>query len=56
VDEENIKAWFRAGVACIGMGSQLISKKLVADKDYRSIAENVAKVLRIIKEARQDII
>lgn len=50
VDEENIKAWFRAGVACIGMGSQLISKKLVADKDYRSIAENVAKVLRITRQ------
>ena len=39
VDEENIKAWFKSGVCCIGMGSQLVSKKLVEEKDYNSISE-----------------
>jgi 2-dehydro-3-deoxyphosphogluconate aldolase/(4S)-4-hydroxy-2-oxoglutarate aldolase len=56
VDEENIKSWFKAGVACIGMGSQLISKKAMDEKDYKSITENTAKALSIIKEVRGDII
>jgi 2-keto-3-deoxy-6-phosphogluconate aldolase len=38
------------------MGSQLISKKLVADKDYKSITENVIETLKIVKEAKQEII
>jgi len=52
VDEENIKAWFKAGVACIGMGSQLVSKKAMAEKDYKSIEENAAKALEIIRKVR----
>ena len=56
VDEENIKAWFKAGVACIGMGSQLVSKKAMADKDYKSIKENAAKALEIIKKVRSNTV
>jgi 2-dehydro-3-deoxyphosphogluconate aldolase/(4S)-4-hydroxy-2-oxoglutarate aldolase len=52
VDEENIKAWFKAGVACIGMGSQLVSKKAMAEKDYKLIEENAAKALEIIRKVR----
>lgn len=52
VDEENIKAWFKSGVSCIGMGSQLISKKLVEEKNYDSIADLTCKALEIIKNVR----
>jgi 2-dehydro-3-deoxyphosphogluconate aldolase/(4S)-4-hydroxy-2-oxoglutarate aldolase len=52
VDEENIKAWFKSGVSCIGMGSHLVSKKLVEEKDYNSITDLTAKALDIIKKAR----
>ena len=36
--EENIKAWFGAGVYCVGMGSKLFPKDKIAaaDWDYRS--------------------
>lgn len=54
VDEENIKAWFKAGVACIGMGSQLVSKKAIEDKDYKLIENNTRKVLEIIKKIRNE--
>ena len=53
VDEENIKAWFKSGVSCIGMGSQLVSKKLVQEKDYESITQLTTKALEIIKNVRE---
>ncbi|MCX6384536.1 MAG: bifunctional 4-hydroxy-2-oxoglutarate aldolase/2-dehydro-3-deoxy-phosphogluconate aldolase [Actinobacteria bacterium] len=53
VDEENIKAWFKAGVACVGMGSQLVSKKAMADKNYSLITELTIKALGIIKSVRE---
>src|SRR5450830_1304757 len=51
-DEENIKAWFKSGVSCIGMGSQLVSKKSVTEKDYSLITDCTKKVLDLIKTLR----
>ncbi|MBM3708942.1 MAG: bifunctional 4-hydroxy-2-oxoglutarate aldolase/2-dehydro-3-deoxy-phosphogluconate aldolase [Actinobacteria bacterium] len=52
VDEENIKAWFKAGVMAVGMGSQLISKKLMQEKNYNAITELTVKALNIIKNTK----
>ncbi len=54
VNEENIKSWFEAGVVCIGMGSQLVSSKLVQEKDYKSITELTEKALGIIKKVKKN--
>ena len=35
--EENLEAWFDAGVTCVGMGSQLISKEILANKDFEGL-------------------
>ncbi|MBN1421504.1 MAG: bifunctional 4-hydroxy-2-oxoglutarate aldolase/2-dehydro-3-deoxy-phosphogluconate aldolase [Planctomycetes bacterium] len=51
---ESIRAWIRAGVACLGMGSNLIAKDLVAKKDYAAITEKVRQVLAWIREARDE--
>lgn len=51
--EESIKGWFAAGVACVGMGSKLITKDLVAAGDFDAISKKVAQVLAWIKEARK---
>ena len=51
-DEENIKAWFKSGVSCIGMGSQLVSKKFVFEKNYSLITDSTKKVLDLIKSLR----
>lgn len=48
--EESIKAWFQAGVACVGMGSKLIRKDLVAAGDYAAIAATVERVLAWIQQ------
>lgn len=47
-DEENLKAWFEAGVTCVGMGSKLFSKEVIAQKDYFLIMQKCQEVLKII--------
>ncbi len=50
--EENLKAWFDAGVTCVGMGSKLISKEIIANKDYKKLQQDVKNALEIIKSVR----
>ena len=50
--EENLTAWFKAGVACVGMGSKLFPKETVAAGDWKAIAEKCRYSLDIIKRAR----
>lgn len=49
---ENISGWFKAGVSAVGMGSKLISKQLMADKDYATIESETIKVLSLIHSIR----
>jgi 2-dehydro-3-deoxyphosphogluconate aldolase / (4S)-4-hydroxy-2-oxoglutarate aldolase len=46
---ENIEGWFKAGVCAVGMGSKLISKKLMEAKDYATMETETMKVLELIK-------
>jgi 2-dehydro-3-deoxyphosphogluconate aldolase/(4S)-4-hydroxy-2-oxoglutarate aldolase len=50
--EENLKSWFNAGVTCVGMGSQLISKEILSSKNYTKLTEDVKMALEIIKKVR----
>ena len=50
--EENLKGWFDAGVTCVGMGSKLITKDIIASEDFAKLEMNVRKVLAIIKPLR----
>jgi 2-dehydro-3-deoxyphosphogluconate aldolase/(4S)-4-hydroxy-2-oxoglutarate aldolase len=52
---ENIEAWFRAGVACVGIGSSLITKELVAAGDFDGIADKVVQLLGWIREVRAEM-
>lgn len=51
-DQENVSAWIKAGVACLGMGSKLISARVVGAGDYAAITATVRQVLEWIQEAR----
>ena len=39
--EESLKVWFEAGVHCVGIGSKLIDKTIIANKDYSALEERV---------------
>ena len=49
---ESLSAWFGAGIACAGMGSKLITKELVAKRDYEGIRANVIQTLDLIESIR----
>lgn len=49
---ESIEAWFKAGVACVGVGSNLISKALIETGDFAAITRKTASILTWINETR----
>ncbi len=50
--EKNLKSWFDAGVTCVGMGSKLISKEVLANGDFKSLENNVRNALNIISKLK----
>lgn len=52
-EEDNLRGWFDAGVTCVGMGSQLISKEVLANQDYQGLKIKVAETLALIQKIRK---
>ena len=50
--EASLRAWFDAGVSCVGMGSNLITKELLAAHDYAGITAKVKDRLALIAKIR----
>lgn len=48
----NLKAWFDAGVTCVGLGSQLISKKILTNGDFDGLENTVRATLESIIKLR----
>lgn len=51
-EQESITAWIRAGAACLGMGSKLISVRQLATGDYAGITSSIRQILDWIQTAR----
>ena len=51
-DRENIAAWFKAGVYCVGMGSKLFPKDKVASGDWQYITDKCREALGYVQAAR----
>ncbi len=51
--KESIESWFNAGVCAVGMGSKLISKQLMADRNYIEIENKAKEVLQIIQSIKK---
>lgn len=52
--EENLKAWFNAGVTCVGMGSNLFPSEVMNNNNWSEITTLVAKTLSIISKIKND--
>lgn len=50
--EKNITDWFNAGVTCIGMGSNLFPKEVIADKDWGKITQTCKDVFSMIRKVK----
>ncbi len=53
-EEANLRAWFDAGVTCVGMGSKLISKDVLEQKDFEGLQKKVTNTLKLIEKIRRE--
>ena len=53
--KENLRAWLKAGAVCVGMGSQLISKKIIDTKNYLALTEQIKQTYLIIDAIKQEM-
>lgn len=47
--EENLSKWFNAGAMCVGMGSQLFTRQILASHDWDELTRTIQKALAIVK-------
>jgi 2-dehydro-3-deoxyphosphogluconate aldolase / (4S)-4-hydroxy-2-oxoglutarate aldolase len=52
LDKDNMAGWFKAGVCAVGMGSKLVSKNLLEQKDYAKIEGLTRQAMEIVKAVR----
>jgi len=50
--EENLLEWFNAGVHCVGMGSQLFDKKMIANGSFDELTDQLSKTISLIQNIR----
>lgn len=50
--EDNLRQWFDAGVTCVGIGSELISKTVLQNKDFDDLKKRVSETLQTIAKIR----
>jgi 2-dehydro-3-deoxyphosphogluconate aldolase / (4S)-4-hydroxy-2-oxoglutarate aldolase len=51
--QENLEAWFKAGVCAVGMGSKLISKPAMENKAYDQILTDTIAVMQTIQSIKK---
>lgn len=51
---QNLAAWFKAGAMCVGMGSQLFTKEILQQKDWKQLQANISNALELVKKIRSN--
>lgn len=54
LNEANLAAWYKAGVVCVGIGSQLITKIILEQKDFQALEMTIKLTLEIIKNHKNN--
>ena len=52
-EEDNLTAWIKRGVLCVGMGSKLFPKDVIAQGNWQAITDKCVEALGYIAKARQ---
>lgn len=53
--KENLEGWFRSGVVAVGMGSKLITKKILEEGKYEELTQSTKEALNIVKAVRDSL-
>jgi 2-dehydro-3-deoxyphosphogluconate aldolase/(4S)-4-hydroxy-2-oxoglutarate aldolase len=48
ISKANLSAWFSAGVCAVGLGSQLVSKSITENKDYKKLHMLAKEALELV--------
>jgi 2-dehydro-3-deoxyphosphogluconate aldolase / (4S)-4-hydroxy-2-oxoglutarate aldolase len=51
--EESLSAWFKAGVTCVGIGSQLFPKNVLDKRDFGYVENITRKAMDIVAQLRR---
>ncbi|MEO6355896.1 MAG: bifunctional 4-hydroxy-2-oxoglutarate aldolase/2-dehydro-3-deoxy-phosphogluconate aldolase, partial [Ferruginibacter sp.] len=51
--KESIESWYKAGVCAVGLGSKLVSKKLMETKKIAAIEKATKDVLEIVASVKK---
>ncbi|MGI5974850.1 MAG: bifunctional 4-hydroxy-2-oxoglutarate aldolase/2-dehydro-3-deoxy-phosphogluconate aldolase [Paludibacter sp.] len=54
-EENNLKAWFDAGVTCVGMGSNLFPAELIKSENWDGITKLCADTIAMIQKVKKII-
>ncbi|MBE3087177.1 MAG: bifunctional 4-hydroxy-2-oxoglutarate aldolase/2-dehydro-3-deoxy-phosphogluconate aldolase, partial [Bacteroidetes bacterium] len=46
---ENLREWFEAGVTCVGIGSNLITKELIKKRDWKGLTKRIAGAVKVAR-------
>ncbi|NAS13827.1 bifunctional 4-hydroxy-2-oxoglutarate aldolase/2-dehydro-3-deoxy-phosphogluconate aldolase [Poritiphilus flavus] len=49
---ENLETWFKSGVHCVGIGSQLFKKDLIQVGDYEKLRSDIENTIAIIQQIK----
>ncbi len=55
IDENNIREWYQAGVAAVGMGSRLITEEILIHGHYDVLYEQTVRALEIVKKVKGEL-
>ena len=53
--EESLRKWFGAGIVACGVGSNLITKKMLDAKDFKGIEDNVRNTIALVKRIKAEL-
>ncbi|RYY57566.1 MAG: bifunctional 4-hydroxy-2-oxoglutarate aldolase/2-dehydro-3-deoxy-phosphogluconate aldolase [Chitinophagaceae bacterium] len=53
IEKENMFAWFNAGVCAVGLGSKLVTKAILENREYFRITDLTEKALDLVKQYRE---
>jgi len=49
--EKSLNEWFRAGVICVGIGSQLISNEVIKNNNFGKLESDVKNAFSILAQS-----
>jgi 2-dehydro-3-deoxyphosphogluconate aldolase / (4S)-4-hydroxy-2-oxoglutarate aldolase len=52
-NEKSISSWFKAGAACLGLGSQLFTKEILAERNWPLLKKRIEDTLNLARQARK---